>query len=433
GLESDSPAEGSRLSVTSDLRGVEIDLPAPYGKAPDQPRRFWLEQPLNGAVSTLAMGLGDQAELQLRFEQNTLASGLLMLGETQRLAHYPGLFLVTGQIDHLALDAWRPVLSRYRERADAMAGAASEAGDGELMLAASQLRIDTFEGFSQRINDSLLDLRQRPDSWWLSVVSPRFDGEMLIPDAGAGPLNVRLDRLQLPATTVTTPGEGDVAESPLETFDLTALSRFSAYVAIADLHIGDERYGSLNFELRTEPGRLQLANLGGYVRDIRIGVDQPAYFEWVQSEDTSFSRLTGDFDFANVGRVLEQWHYERFVESSYGQGAVDLRWPGGPQQWQLKRSDGSLSLLLKDGRFLKASQTTEGTLKAVGIVNLMNVVRRLRLDFTDLYEKGISYDRVEGEARLAEGRLNIADNLVVDSPSSRFRLRGNADLRRKVL
>ena len=419
----DEAGEPSVFTVNSQLQGVAIDLPAPYGKAAPEARSFWLRQPLAGGYGMLQMGIQDQAELQVQFDKGEAVSGTLVLGKAPKAEHFPGLFLITGTVDQFNLDNWQPVLDRYLRRERELAkGRPSQPG---LALAASDLSIGVFEGFSQRFEKCTLDMRQRSDGWWLSVLNPMFDGEAFIPAAQGQPPSVRLDRLTLPDSALSGDGNG---EGMLSSLDVGKLDRFAAYVAIADLKVGDESYGSLNFKLQTEPGELQLNYLGGVIRGIRIGVRQPAHFLWQRTTSGDQSRLEGDFDFADIGKVLDNWHYERFIESKNGSGAIDFSWPGRPDQWQLKTSSGPIELKLKDGRFLKASETASGTLKVVGVVNLMNVVRRLRLDFSDLTKKGISYDRVEGKATLADHKLTIADNLVVKTPSSGFQMHGTADL-----
>ena len=51
----------------------------------------------------------------------------------------------------------------------------------------------------------------------------------------------------------------------------------------------------------------------------------------------------------------------------------------------------------------------------------------------DNYKSGISYDSIEGEIVLEDAMLKIVEDLTVDAPSSRFSLRGEADLTAKEL
>lgn len=423
----DKNAPQSQFLLTSSLRGVAINLPAPFAKSANTQRRLVLRQPLGEPQSLLSIALENQAELQLQFDHNKLASGLLMIGKETKKQQYPGLLVVQGRVDHVNYDQWQPVVERYLQVQREFSADVIEDGTA-ISLAASDFRIGELEMFSQRFRDNTVDLRMQEDGLWLSVLNRTFDGELFVPSAKGQPLSILLEKLVLPEPEVRPEGEPE-GEGPLAGIALDKLEPTDAYVAISDLSIGQDHLGSLAFEVLTGPGSIQLKNLGGYIRDMRIGVDRPAYLEWrITDSGATQSRFNGDIDFADLGNVLNKWNYERFIESNNGNAKFALSWPGSPDQFSLAAATGSMSLDIQKGRFLKASNTATGTLKVVSVVNLMNVVRRLRLDFSDVLNKGISFDRINGSAQLADHQLTISDVLEVKSPSSRFHLRGSADL-----
>ena len=61
-------------------------------------------------------------------------------------------------------------------------------------------------------------------------------------------------------------------------------------------------------------------------------------------------------------------------------------------------------------------------------MNMNNILRRLRLDFTDIYKAGVSFDEIAGGVVIADGQLTIKDYLNIESPSSRFRIMGSTSL-----
>lgn len=422
-------ASDSQFVVSSTLRGIEIELPPPFGKSRDGERAFSLHQPLGGEDSQLTMRLANVAEMELRFDHQQLASGLLVMGKVGKKQHLPGLFLIKGGMSKVDYDEWKPVVEQYLARQEELSGTATPSSS-PVLLAASDFKVDQLIIFSQNFDASTVDFRQRDDGFWVSVINRVFDGELFLPNDPTIPMSILLDKLRLPGEDPQ-PGAGDAGL--LSGIDLNALETLDAYIAIADLTMGEESFGSLNFELQSQPGRLQLINLGGDVRDIRIGALKPATLLWEAGEAGVQSSFVGDVDFSDLGVVLKQWNYEHFIESESGSASFSLSWPGRPDQFELAASTGSLSLDLRKGRFLKASNTASGTMKAVGVLNLMNIVRRLKLDFSDLFSKGISYDRVSGSASVKDKQLVIADALEIKSPSSRFNLRGRADLEKAEL
>ena len=84
-----------------------------------------------------------------------------------------------------------------------------------------------------------------------------------------------------------------------------------------------------------------------------------------------------------------------------------VRRPGSPT----KRFSGTLDASLNKGQFVEVEGGAQA-LRVFGLLNFNSIGRRLRLDFSDLFGKGLSYDRVKG--------LLVATNGVYCDPASRF-------------
>jgi uncharacterized protein YhdP len=87
--------------------------------------------------------------------------------------------------------------------------------------------------------------------------------------------------------------------------------------------------------------------------------------------------------------------------------------------------DGTLALDARDGRLLEIEP---GAGRVLGLLSVAQLPRRLMLDFRDFFSKGFAFDRVDGHVRLAGGNAR-SDDLQIDGPAARIRIRGAADLR----
>jgi uncharacterized protein YhdP len=67
-----------------------------------------------------------------------------------------------------------------------------------------------------------------------------------------------------------------------------------------------------------------------------------------------------------------------------------VRRPGEPQSFS-----GSLDAALRTGQFVEVEGSAQA-LRVFGLLNFNSIGRRLRLDFSDLFGKGLAYDRVKG-------------------------------------
>jgi uncharacterized protein YhdP len=88
-----------------------------------------------------------------------------------------------------------------------------------------------------------------------------------------------------------------------------------------------------------------------------------------------------------------------------------------------------MSLHLEKGRFYKSpTGAANALIRLVGLFNFGNWVRRLQLDFSDLFEKGMSYDEMHGGLVFDHGKLTFDAPMVVKLPSGRIKMEGSANL-----
>src|SRR5690554_18148 len=65
------------------------------------------------------------------------------------------------------------------------------------------------------------------------------------------------------------------------------------------------------------------------------------------------------------------------------------------------------------------------------LFNLLNtdtLWRRLRLDFSDLYERGVAFDAISGKARISDGLVTMDPELQLVGPSGAFKINGSTNM-----
>jgi uncharacterized protein YhdP len=65
---------------------------------------------------------------------------------------------------------------------------------------------------------------------------------------------------------------------------------------------------------------------------------------------------------------------------------------------------------------------------AASLLNFNSIGRRLRLDFSDLLGKGLSYDKVKGLLVASDGVYVTRDPITLTGPSSNLELNGTLDM-----
>ncbi|MNN50772.1 hypothetical protein D3C81_1653760 [compost metagenome] len=82
---------------------------------------------------------------------------------------------------------------------------------------------------------------------------------------------------------------------------------------------------------------------------------------------------------------------------------------------------------MRKGQFAEVEGSAQA-LRVFGLLNFNAISRRLRLDFSDLLGKGLSYDHVRGLLVATDGVYFTRQPLKVEGPSSNLELNGTLDL-----
>ena len=434
------PGSSSRLDITSNLKDATVHLPGSYGKSSGIDLPFHLSMPLGEPKYALNMSLAGLSALQINIANQEVSSMVVALGVDKNLNTFlaqQGSLTVTGDIGRLVLDDWKPVLEKYtKEEAIIKAQLSSNSGSGSinngkavdkggLGFLIKDLHIARFDGFDQSFQDSVVNGQRQPDQWLIAVSNPMLSGQMIISDDPDKAIMIDLDRLRLPENTISKDGIGKQEPPRHKGLDID--------LNIDQLLLGEDILGNLGFNLRTDHVGIIVDNIYGNIKGIKLDKSSANNLQWWRYEGNDYTRFKGVITFDDIGDLLDEWKYQRFIESKSGTTKIDLTWLGSPADLDLVSSEGALSININDGGFLQTSDTTQGTLKVVSIVNLANMLRRLKLDFTDLFESGVSYDEIAGNMIFEDGQLSIVDSLNITSPSSRFQLYGAADLTQQEL
>lgn len=357
--------------MQSDWQGVRVDLPSPLGKAKDERWPWTLSADLSRA--RIESQLDGFAHLRAQAMEGSVA-GAVTLGDAAtnapRWPAQPGW----------RVDALTEVLSG-RLRYDDTAPNPVDISVSQLNLEALLARVHP----SQRIAST--PVSEAPEGWMQSV------------------------KTQVPAPAA------------LPSW-LAALPR--GRLRVADITLGPKRFGPLTAYWQSNEQRLSLAPVG-----LTLGaLSARGEMHWEGTSITSGTRAEVTFQGGDVGTALERLNQPVALRSRRTDVAANLTWPGAPWQFSLSRANGGLALELRDGRFVTLHSTPA---RVVGLLNFDNILRRLRLDFSDVTGEGTAFDLVQGQADATGGELLLRGPLEIEAPSASLRLHGSVDLLQREL
>ncbi len=412
-LRLDLAGEDSQLQIDSSLQGLRIDLPAPFGKSAGERRDTSLRMSLQGAECHYGVQHGALAALAFAAPPGAWAQGRGELRLGPGAANLParaGLY-VRGRLPELDLKAWQAVLEQHG-KADAQQTTGS-------LLRRAQVEIGRFDGFGTRIDDLGLDLQRLSDAWDLGLRSSTIGGSVRLPDAEGGTIVADLQHLRLPAPAQT--GEAASKERPDPLADVDPQSLPAMDVAIKRISLGDDVLGAWTLKLRPVSAGIEFRDIALDLKGLKI----TGSGGWDGAQTWYKGRLEG----RNLADVLLAWGFAPSVTSDSFRLDVDGQWPGSPAWFAMARYSGSMQPRLRKGQFVEVDGSAQA-LRVFGVLNFNSIGRRLRLDFSDLFSKGLSYDRLDGRLLAKEGVFNTREPITVSGPSTNLELDGTLDMAR---
>lgn len=438
GRRSGDPAVG--LTFQSQLQGVQINLPPPYGKAADEARSFNLSMDVYQGRTVYGFDYDDKLDAQL-----TSAKGQSVYGEVALMAKRSRKqkqdIWITGEQDWLSKQALFDLIERYQSHVKSIAAAAPAGQSTSSSVQGSLLKfnakVNKFQWDDMDFDKIAVGGGQLPSGWTFELQNPMFKGALSLPENGS-PIGVDLEYLKLSESGFTSSDDPDTTVSKKPSDAMSSLDPRSieaADVSIGQLHLGEEDYGSWSFSLRPKDSGLAIENIKGRIRGVEVSAASSetdrdgATIEWLADSEGHRTRFRGALASTNVAYVLKQWQQPQLLESKQAAVNVDLNWAGTPLAFDIKRVSGNLQLSAEDGRFIRSAVNAESAfLRLVGLFNFDTWVRRLQLDFSDVYRSGLAYDSIRGEVSFDNGQLQMIKPIKVKTPSSTMQMGGKINL-----
>ncbi|GAA3897699.1 AsmA-like C-terminal region-containing protein [Halomonas cibimaris] len=432
--------EAPSLHLESGLDGMGIHLPAPFAKAADASLPWTLDASLD--AGRLESRLGRMATLRARPLDDGLAGNVNLGTRAARLPDWPSRsgWRVNAAAEKVVVLAWHSVAKRLA------AGTRSESANRALSGKPVTLSLATpCVQYNGECLGGVSATGQRLDGGGvaLALAGDVLVGRLRYRPRDAAPVDITVERLLvdrlLGLSAPDSPPSEAAAPAPGGWMDAVK-TRVPAPAAmpewltdlpdgrlrVADIVVGNKRFGPLTAYWQAGRHHFTLAPVGLTLGEISARGE----LTWQGSDHTSQTRADLTLDGGDVGTALAQLEQPVAMRSDSARVAATLEWPGAPWQFALSRAGGEISTDMRSGRFVTLDSPSA---RLVGLLNFDNILRRLRLDFTDVTGRGTAFDRVDGKADVAGGILRLRGPLRIKTPATTMRLTGSVDLLRREL
>ncbi len=426
------PVSGqSELSVTSNLQGLALDLPAPGRKEADAtlPLRL-LMTPTGAGRDELRLEVGTSAapllQAQLQRDVSGASSQVLRgaLAVQDKLPVLPASgVLLQVNVATLDLDAWQ---QRLGALAGSVGGNGSDSDDAGLLPSQISLRSQALKIGGRQLGRASALVARDGTNWRVNIDAEQISGRIELKGVRGGQIEAvqaRLARLSLPrqeadsVSELIDPAKADASGSPLPSLDIEVddfelrgkhLGRLEV-LAQAPAAARDWKLEKL--QIQSPEATLMATGLWGGMKGGDPGARRRTQLDW-------------KLDIADAGKLLERLGQGQVLRGGKGVLAGQVGWDGSPLAPHYASMAGALNVQLDTGTFLKAEP---GVGRLLGVLSLQSLPRRLLLDFRDVFAEGFTFDGVTGDVKIAAG-VARSDNIRIRGLQAAVLVDGSTDL-----
>ena len=415
------PARGGlELTMTSDLVGIDIATPAPFGKSAEEKIPYQLSVNKNRDLR-INFRYGELANGVIALEQGQLKRGQVYLGTTQAYLPSDDGLSISGNIDHeLDAKAWWDLWNEVKPKEEAVAGAEKKAA----VLTHVNISALAVNAWQQPMGASHIEGRHKWGRWQFDLDSQMVKGKIMMPDDLAKhAIEMDLEYIHMPVKDndpnkdIRFGAAGSV--DPLVDFDPKWIPNTD--MKVAEVFLGTSNYGRWDMTMRQEENFTQFHIKDSYSKYMTM----KGNINWSKDEQghkthLNLFRLSSN----KLGDSQRAFRKAASIEAEKSKFDVDLTWQGSPAGFNYASLNGLAKINIKDGVLVSDNA---GALKAFGVLNFNSISRRLQLDFSDLYEQGVVFDILKTRLSFENGIATFADPLWIDGPSAKFQSNGQVN------
>ncbi|MBV1906776.1 MAG: hypothetical protein KUG75_11915 [Pseudomonadales bacterium] len=420
------------LSVFSTLEGVSLDLPAELYKTSEDVWEMRVNAGFSDSSIMLDMDIFGVADAWWLFEENIFVKGSLGIGEPPlALQDIGDEFVITGKLSSLDLSA------PDENSPSGQSGGQNDSTFGEEITfpwSVHNLLLAEVGDDELVFDNVMLQGRGGAGSTELTGVSRNLTGSYTkLPDL---PPKLHIARLFLPEETELPQDElaivdaestlSGVSEDPLIDFNIDRLVDID--VVIDQIFVGEENYGAWAFDIRRSDDFIAFLNVEAEMKGLNIRSETGLVWQTLLNRTV----FDGVVDGGDLADILPRWDYAPSMRSKKLRLNADLSWPGSPLNFTLEELDGILSYKLTDGEFVDLEGAT-GPLRILTLMNFNKAAKRLSGNFTDVFGKGIEFDKVSAVTEFDSGKMTFIESMKVSGSSGKFEIMGDVDLKNNTL
>jgi uncharacterized protein (TIGR02099 family) len=408
--------------LSSNLYGLTANMPQPLAKTALQNLPLVVNASGDRVASSVVLSLGDVARFDgaLAHKEKQFNRAHLALGATELESRGLG-FSISANFDTLVADSWYPVIRAFAPQ--------EERPIANLLGMPKRVFIDTqkLTVAGHSFSDVDVTIKRLEDQWAFDVDANEVRGNItLFDERFSKGIVIDAEYIRIAKVEMNSAlSKADDNSFLLDQLDTDPKSLPSINFTCKACDINGINLGRVEFEAEPNNDGLKITQL---LVNNEFG-NVAASGQWYKRNKDHYTFIAGDVNSNDFGEFIHQLGFYSGIKDSSADMSFALTWTGSPMNVAFENMDGQIDWSLSDGYLTEVSD--QGS-RLFTLLSLNSLVRKLSLDFRDVFAKGFFYDNMKGSVQIAQGVADTRDTSI-DGAAGEIEIYGNTDLASQAL
>lgn len=403
-----SPQLIRTMSIESNLAGLYVNLPYPLGKRNTDTVNLKITRRLDAlANSEVYLDYGDDVSARFMLVKNPSGTKLhgadIALNKPLPASDHEGI-QVFGSLDKIPLTEWFDFIKTVREE-NPVSG---------ITNIGFNLSTPSLQYLSQDFQNTSFTANKTGTDWKLDLAGNNIAGEVILPEKfdRNNTIYLRLNKLHLDKTK----------SENKKWLDPEFIPAIQAHVT--DLSYDQIDLGEMKLVSSPVEHGLSIDNITFSKPDLEI--DGKGL--WAKINGASKSSFDLHIHAGKIRNMLETFGYQvAAIDDGETRLSIDAEWEGSPMEFSLAKLNGNINIQIINGQLLDIDPSAG---RLFGLLSVQALPRRLTLDFRDLFNRGMTFDIIEGNFSVVNGNAYTND-MYMRGPAADVSISGRTGLSSK--
>ncbi len=145
--------------------------------------------------------------------------------------------------------------------------------------------------------------------------------------------------------------------------------------------------------------------------------------DWMVAGQQNKTRVNLEVSGENNSDLMERFGITSGIQRAPFELNSKLTWDGAPWSMRVNTVSGDINTKLGKGIISDVS----GAARLLGLFSLDSIIRKMQLDFTDVFDKGMAFNSITGSGKIRDG-IFVTNDIKMDAVAGEMKIKGLADL-----